>query len=230
MRAKKLVLMGVTGVAASLPVAASANLVADGTFTGALTGVTLDGPGYTEVGAGGSIGGDWAVTSGSVDVIESYWQAPLGTGNSVDMAGIQNGAIAQTTINSPDAGIYMLSFYMSGNPDGPPPAKVLGVSVNGGTAVDYTYNTVTEDNSHSDMKYILETEVVNLNGGVNTLSFADLSGPAGGSWGNTTPFGAVIGDVSLVPVPEAGTLAAGTLMLLPLGISALRIARKSRIA
>jgi hypothetical protein len=229
MNARKLVLMGVAGVTTSLPIVASATLITDGTFTGTLSGVTMSAAGYTEVGTGGSIGGAWDVTSGSVDVIDGYWQAPPGGGNSVDMAGIQNGAIAQTAINAPNAGLYMLSFYLSGNPDGPPDVKKLQVSINGDTPTLYTYDVVTQGNTHSDMKYVLESELVSLKAGANTLSFADISGAAPG-WNGTTPWGSVIGNVQLTAVPELPTVFAGVLMLLPLGVSALRIVRKSSMA
>jgi hypothetical protein len=229
MKAKKLILIGVAGVAASLPVASRANLVVDGTFTGPLTGVTMNGPGYTEVGAGGSIGGAWAVTSGSVDVIDSYWQAPPGGGNSVDMAGIQNGAIAQTTINAQNAGLYMLSFYLSGNPDGPPELKQLAVVVNGGAPVDYSYDIVTQGNTRGNMKYVLESELVSLQAGANLLSFADISGPAPG-WGGATPWGSVVGNVQLTAVPEPTTMVASALLLLPMGASAIRILRRNRLS
>jgi len=54
-----------------------------------------------------------------------------------------------------------------------------------------------------------------------TLTFMDVTGAdSNGGW---------IDNVGITPVPEASTMLAGALMLLPLGVSATRIMRKNRM-
>jgi len=198
---------------------AKANLVVDGDFTAAPDPGT-----YTTYGVG-TMGG-WTVVSGSVDLIGTYWQAPPGGGRSVDMAGNENGTIQQTISGLTVGQNYQLSFAMSGNPDGPPGVKTLGVglTIGGGSPITFTYTIGS--NSHSDMQYQTETAVITATSTSEVLQFQDLSsgvdnpvGPPG-----TTPWGAVIGNVSLVPEPT--TMVAGALLLLPFGASTLRALRR----
>jgi hypothetical protein len=60
------------------------------------------------------------------------------------------------------------------------------------------------------------------NGGNNTLEFVGT--------GTSDSLGAILDDVSLVAVPEPTTLMAGALLLLPFGVSTIRILRKNRMA
>ena len=200
-----------------LPVAASANLVTDGDFTGAGTP-----SGYATYFATSTMGG-WTVTAGSVDLIGTYWQGPPTGGNSVDMAGDSSGTIQQTITGLDVGQQYDLSFYLSGNPDGAPTVKQLGVGLSIiGSTVD-TFSYTIGSNSHGSMDYTLETETFTATGTSEVLQFQDQSSYAG-----TTPYGAVIGGVSLTPVPEPTTVVAGAMLLLPFGMSTLRMLRKSR--
>jgi hypothetical protein len=93
--------------------------------------------------------------------------------------------------------------------------------------------------------------VVNVTGlsyaGVNANLLALLSGNGNGSMdlaftfnpaenltqlttGNTAFTTSYSGSIAVVPVPEASTVLAGALLLLPLGVSTLRILRRNRIA
>jgi hypothetical protein len=205
--------------AVSMPLVASANLVVDGSFLPPPDGS----PGFTTVGVSGTIGGSgaWTVTAGSVDVIGNpgYWQAPPLGGQSVDMSGNGNGTIEESISGLTIGTEYQLSFYMSGNPDGDPTTKVLDVSLGGDNLGPFTYNRTAEGNSKTDMKYVLETVDFTYTGGGSLLTLGAGQNPS-------TAYGAVIGDVSLVAVPEPSTVVAGGLLLLPFGASTLRIMRK----
>jgi choice-of-anchor C domain-containing protein len=204
---------------ALMPFVASANLVTDGTFTAAGT------PGsYTEYAANTTMGG-WTVTGGSVDLIGGYWQAPQLGQNSVDMSGVTQGTIQQTINLSP--GTYKLTFAESGNPDGPPELKRLAVSLGGGTPQEFDYTI--GNNTRDAMSYILKTAYFTVGGGDNVLQFQDVSASAP-DWEPSTPWGAVVGNVSLTAVPEPTTIISGVLMLLPFGASTLRILRKKQVA
>jgi choice-of-anchor C domain-containing protein len=182
------------------------NLVVDGDFNSPWGGV------YTTYYAGSSFG-PWNVTSGSVDLIGSYWQSPTAGGGSVDMDGNSPGAIDQTL--NLTAGTYVLTFDLSGNPDGAPVTKTLDVSVGSASEV-FTY-TLGPDNHENNMLYTPESLIFTATG-PTTLTFA--SGDV------DSPYGAAIGGVSVTAVPEP---AAWSLMIAGLGFigAGLRVGRKS---
>jgi choice-of-anchor C domain-containing protein len=215
-----------SGAMLLLPVVASANLVTDGDFTAA-----GDPASFTTYGVGyeGTAMGGWTVDSGSVDLIGGYWQAPPGGGNSVDMAGYSSGTISQTINDLVVGQLYQLGFYLSGNPDGQPGTKELGVGLTIGGASPYAFSYTIGANTETAMNYAYETESFTANSTSEVLQFQDQSGYDG-----VTPYGAVIGGVSLTAVPQAipepTTIVAGALMLLPFGIGAFRSLRKERTA
>lgn len=203
---------------------AKANLVIDGNFNS--NGEGTPSP-FTTITAGYTIGntGGWLVTAGSVDLIGTYWNAPTAGGNSVDMAGNSSGTIQQTVQNLVVGQEYELTFALSGNPDGSPSVKDLGVglSILGATTDTFSYSTLI--NGQHSLNYQTQKAFFTATSTSEILQFQDQS-----SYNGTTPYGAVIGDVSLAAVPEVSTIAAGALMLLPLGVSALRIMRKNQLA
>lgn len=78
--------------------------------------------------------GAWTVGTGSIDLINGFWQAASGT-YSVDLDGSSVGSIYQDLITSL-GGTYDLSFALSGNPAGGPVIKSMDVwwgSTNVGT-------------------------------------------------------------------------------------------------
>jgi hypothetical protein len=125
---------------------AHASIVADGSFN-APSGC----PGFTNL-TPTQMFGAWTVTgSGSgpfgqagVDLIGGYWAAPTPGGGSVDLDGFAPGGITQSIANLA-AGSYLLSFYLSGNPDGWPATKTVEVTI-GNVVVPFTY-TLTSANS-----------------------------------------------------------------------------------
>src|SRR5690349_20593009 len=60
--------------------------------------------------------GPWSVTSGSVDLVNSYWQAADGV-QSVDLSGTSAGTICQV-FDTPQGGLVTVTFALSHNPDG----------------------------------------------------------------------------------------------------------------
>jgi choice-of-anchor C domain-containing protein len=173
----------------------AANLVSDAEFNSPSGGAT-----FTTYSAGSSFGA-WNVTSGSVDLIGGYWQAPEPGGGSVDLDGNAPGAISQTIATG--TGEYTLSFDLSGNPDGPPQVKSLAVLV-GNVVKTFTYTI--GGNTHANMMYTPETFTFDASG-PTTLTFASLDSAG-------SPFGAVVGDVNIAAIPEPASWA---LMLLGLG-------------
>jgi hypothetical protein len=168
----------------------------------------------------------WTVTgSGSgpygpagIDLIGGYWAPPTPGGGSVDLDGLAPGGITQSIPNLA-AGSYVLSFYLSGNPDGTPATKTVEVTI-GNVVVPFTY-TLTAANSLANMNYVLETVNFTLNSAATIpLSFRSLDGDG-------SPWGPVIGDVSIsAAVPEPTTWA---MMILGFcGLSVMGYRRKSK--
>jgi choice-of-anchor C domain-containing protein len=193
---KKLLLAAVTTALAGAVGTAHANLVSDGDFSSPYGGSS-----FTTY-AGGSTIGPWTVTGGSVDLIGGYWQAPNGTVGSVDLDGDSPGGLTQTIATTPGQS-YNLSFYLSGNPDPSaattyPNPKTLDVSAGSASPI-YNY-TVAASNTHADMYYVPESLTFTADSSSTLISFtsADCCG---------SPYGPVIGDVVVSPVPEPASLA-----------------------
>jgi hypothetical protein len=124
------------------------------------------------------------------------------------------------------AGVYDFVF-------GPPPfsvrfnGPVLGpmddqIQVSGGVpALSYDGILFTQPLDTDPAGYA-PAGTIGINLWQNALSYAYADGPGGDTYGTMT--------VTYAPVPEASTIIAGALLLLPFGVSTLRILRKSRMA
>ncbi len=200
--------VSVAALGIALSSSTQAALVLDGDFSN-----PSGGSGFVTYDSGSSIGPSWqVVTQGSVDLIGGYWRAPSLGGGSVDLDGNSPGGISQTL--SLDPGSYVLSFSLSGNPDGGPGMKSVRASV-GGTAQDFFYTTGA--NTRADMKYVTESLAFTVSGEDSTLlSFLSLD--------QEGPYGAAIGNVSVsaVPLPPALPLFAAAV----LGIGAVGFYRR----
>ena len=174
---------------AVVPASAAVNLIQDGDFNNPVAGNPFDTP---TAGNNFGAGNVWHVDSGSVDVIGNYWQTTPSGAHTVDLDGNAPGGISQSFTAA--AGTYNLSFYLSGNPDGGPAIKEMTVSV--GNIANQLFNyTVTGDKTN--MNYVLEHLTFTSTGGANSLSF--LSQDVG------SPYGAVVGGISISAVPEPAT-------------------------
>jgi hypothetical protein len=201
---------------------ANASYVVDGNFNAPAAGD----PFFNNFSSGQQFG-PWTVTGSGfgpfgpagVDLIGAYWAPPPPGGGSVDLDGLAPGGITQS-IPSIAAGSYVLSFYLSGNPDNWPITKTVEVSV-GSVVQTFTY-TLTGANSRPDhMNYELETVNFTLSGPGTNLSFQSLDGDG-------SPWGPVIGGVSISAVPEPATWAMMILGFCGIGVMAYR--RKSKAA
>jgi choice-of-anchor C domain-containing protein len=191
------------GLGLSHSALAGPNLVADGNFS------SPSGGGSFVSYAGNSSMGPWTVTGSGVDLIGAYWQAPNGIGGSVDLDGSAPGGLTQQLATAAGQ-LYQLSFYLSGNPDGSPSVKSLGISIgNLSNSVSYALNS----NTHSNMGYVWESFRF-VASGPTILSFTsnDVS----------SPYGPVIGGVSVTAVPEPSSLAICGICLAGLSLVARR--------
>lgn len=136
----------------------------------------------------------WTVSAGSVDYIHTYWTAEDGS-SSLDMEGLSPGTIFQN-VNLVAGVEYVLTFWMSGNPDGGPWPKTLQVSVGGASEnFDYAYNGHTLTNMMWVEHSMTFTAAVT---GSTPVQFEDVTAEG-------TAYGAALDNVSLDPVPEPGT-------------------------
>lgn len=189
-----------TGLIAASTGAQAANLILDGDFNNSnatfstVTAVSTIGP--------------WHVTAGSVDLIGGYWQSPsgpnasaAGTNGSIDLNGNAPGTLSQSFATQIGK-TYEVTFDLSANPDGGPAVKSTKVKVGPASGV-FSFPSVAA--SHANMNYIPET--INFTATSNTTTLTFLGN-------NTSQYGAVIGDVSVLAVPEPATWAS---LLLGLG-------------
>jgi choice-of-anchor C domain-containing protein len=102
-----------------------------------------NGSGFQQLNAGDTSLTGWTVDVGSVDWIGTYWLAQ-DPAMSIDMSGAEAGTISQTFATT-IGNTYTVSFFLSGNPAGPPSVKTLDVSATGGTVANYTYDVTGND-------------------------------------------------------------------------------------
>jgi choice-of-anchor C domain-containing protein len=187
-------------------------------------------PSYDTVFAGGLIGSaglpQWTVinggpvgntdSNGSVDWIGTFWNPPVGVGGyTVDLDGNSPGGIEQA-VATVIGQTYLLSFYLSGNPDGPPSTKSLQVNADSNqTTLSYT---VPFGATEPNLTWTQESFQFTATNSSTNISFVSLD-PL--TENNAPPaFGPVLAGVSLAAVPEAGFYA---YLLFALGTGALLV-------
>ena len=103
------------------------------------TGTYVDnGAGFEQLNAGDTSIDGWTVEAGSVDWIGTYWPAQDGS-MSIDMSGVNAGTLSQTFATTV-GNTYTVSFYLSGNPAGPPTVKTLDVVATGAAVSSYAFD------------------------------------------------------------------------------------------
>lgn len=180
--------------AAALALAGTANAAA---FTnGSFENATVDpASGFTTLGGGSSAITGWVVGGDSVDYIGGYWQ-PQDGARSIDLSGNANGSVSQT-FDTVLGQRYSVDFYLAGNPDGGPAAKVAISSATGGPVQSNTFN-VTPSDSRGDMGWTAYQYDFTATSASTTLTFASATG---------TAYGPALDNVSVQAVPEPTTWA-----------------------
>jgi hypothetical protein len=130
--------------------------------------------------------------------------------NVMELDSTVNVAVDQNLVTA--GGTYQLSFLY---------ALRSGVDPASGTMQVYWDNNLVASLSPTSSAMTLYTTSVTATGS-DILQFDGT--------GISDSYGAILDNVSLTPVPEATTMIAGALLLLPLGVSTFRILRKSRMA
>ena len=148
--------------------------VSNGSFeTGTFTANPFD-----TLPAGSTALTDWTIDSGSIDWVGSYWQAADGS-RSIDLNGNETGAISQT-LTTTIGNTYVVTFSLSGNPDGPPTAKMLTVGATGAPTAPYTFDTAAAGNTLANMKWVEQTYSFLATSSSTVLSFTStIAGPWG---------------------------------------------------
>ena len=171
------------------------------------------GPGFITLATGSTDIDGWTVTGGSVDYIGSYWTAQEGS-RSVDLAGTSLGTLSQMLTDTVAGQSYLVSFYVSKNPDGGAATRT-GTFTAGSQSFNFSYST---PNDRTNMNWELATYQFLATGTNTNLSFA-----ADASAGCC--FGPALDNVSIAAVPEPATWA---MMIGGFGLvgGALRLARR----
>lgn len=177
MNIKKLLTGGMASAVLSLSVvgaASAAHLNLNGSFeTGVDPGI------FTPLIVGDTDIDNWAVVSGNVDYIGSYWTSSDGV-RSLDLTGSDGTAGAVSKTFATVVGhTYEVTFDLAGNPDGGPVVKTLEVDA-GGAPVPYSFNTLGKDTTN--MGWTQQTFAFTATGSSTTLTFRSLDagffGPA----------------------------------------------------
>ncbi|MFZ0006245.1 MAG: choice-of-anchor C family protein [Methanoregula sp.] len=183
----------------------SANLVTNGGFETPVAAHP-----WTTLFTGNGLTG-WTITSGSIDLINGYWQPHLGS-QSIDLSGNSPGMISQN-ISTVAGGKYDLTFWMAGNPD-IQEVKTLGVFWDG-VELSPTYTFDSTGHSYTNMGW-KEVTIPGLQAtGTSTeIGFLDIQA-------QNDPCGVTLDDISVVPsqtnpAPEFPGIAAPVISLVGL--------------
>ncbi len=192
---------------------ANGALILDGSFEDP----TLSPSGYVYAPSGTA----WNYLSGSgITYLPSDWDHGRTAPDLNQVAFIQGSTATLSQTFSASAGSYTLSFIDAGRPNFGPYGGDTTYQVLVNNVVIQTLSTT------SGQGFSLETFNISLLTGINSLEFRMISVNGAGHNGDDSAF---IDKVSIVAVPEAGSVVAGALLLLPFGASTLRIMRRRNV-
>ena len=153
----------------------------------------------------------WTI-NGSIDLIGSHWKPAEGS-NSIDLNGNDQGEISQTFSGLSAGTQYIVSFFISGNPDNGLGTKTATLTL--GTSTNPVSYTLSALNSTSTMDWKP----------VSYSFVADGSGSALLSLQSTTPgaYGLAVDGFSISAAPEPATWG---MMILGFGIAGTAVRRR----
>jgi uncharacterized protein (TIGR03437 family) len=167
-----------------IPASNSVNLLVNGSFE---TGPAIPGgSSYLTLSGGSTAVTGWRVTGSTVDYIGPSWKVSDGI-RAIDLDGAFSTGGIQQTFSTITGRTYLVTFDLSGNPDGPPQIKQVRVAVDGFNQ-DFPFDT--QGQTRSTLTWQNKSFTFVASGTTATLSFLSLS-----SSGNS--FGALIDKVSV---------------------------------
>ena len=168
--------------------------------------------GFTTLGTGSSGLTGWTIDDGSVDLINTYWQAAAGN-YSLDLSGSGPAKISQT-FDTVSGQSYVVSFSLAGNPDDSDKIKILTAGIVSPVA-STTYNFNAAGKSATNMGWASQSFSFVASGTSSTLFFSS---------GNNSAWGPALDNVTVTAVPEPETFA---MLLAGLGLIGFVKRRKS---
>ena len=184
----KNILIAAVALVASQTAVASPNLIVNGGFESS----TFSGP-FTTYSSGSTSLSGWTIKTGSIDLINTYWQNASGSNYSIDLSGNEDGVISQelnTTVNQ----TYSVSFSLAGNPDDADKVKVVQV----GMSNEPLYEFDTTGKIRTNMGWVTKSFDFIAADTTSKLFFAGAQ---------ESPFGAALDNISVTAVPEPETYA-----------------------
>jgi len=173
---------------------ADMSLVTNGSFESASVN---PGGHFVSLGPGSTVITGWTVGLAGIDYIGGYWQASDGS-RSLDLSLVNAGEIISQSFATTVDTQYLVTFDMSGNPDGPPALKELRVLVAGGSR-DFQYQ-MTGGNRKTNMLWEQRGLTFTAVAETTTLAFQSLT---------TTAYGPALDNVSVTVVPAPAAVLLG---------------------